>query len=47
MAGVGQQGHRIGAEAEDHLDRDEADVERDPDRERAREIVVRLSVLMV
>ena len=40
VAGIGKQRHRIGGEAEDRLDDDEAEVERDADREGAAEIAV-------
>ena len=35
MSGVGKQGDRVGQQAVKGLDRDEADVERDPDQEGA------------
>jgi len=44
---VRQQRHRIGEEAEDDLGKDETDVERDPDRERAAEVRRRVAVALV
>ena len=38
MAGIGEQRDRADREAHTRLDRDEAEVERDPDRERATEV---------
>ena len=47
VAGVGEQRHRIGEEAVNRLDRDEAEVERDADREGAAEIPLPMRVVMM
>jgi len=49
MPGVGKQGDRVGQQAVKGLDRDEADVERDPDQEGAAVIGRRMlmSVAMI
>ena len=47
VAGVGQQRHRIGEEAEHRFGDDEGEVERDPDRERAAEIGRRMRVPVI
>ena len=47
MAGIREQRHRIGREAEDDLDNDERQVEGDSNQERTRQMVICVIVMMV